>query len=71
MRTTRYTGTFTSHEGHTFTLKVNCSGFLQAFFLLIAEVIRQGKHYQLKTIVDDDGHTRQVDDILKCSELLK
>lgn len=70
MRNYRYQGLFQSAEGHTYELEVFCNGFLQAFFLLTADAIRRGRHYQLKTITDEKGNFVQVDNILKCSDLL-
>ena len=70
MKKYKYIGLFKSAEGHTYQLEVNCNGFLQAFFLLTADAIRSAKHYQLKTITDEKGNKKMVDDIIKCSELL-
>ena len=70
MKTYKYIGLFRSAEGHEYTLEVNCHGFIQAFFLLTADAIRSARHYQLKTITDEKGDVRNVDDVLKCSELL-
>ena len=70
MRTYKYIGRFRSAEGNTFELEVNCNGFLQAFFLLTADAIRSGRHYQLECIIDEDKKIRLVDDITKCAELI-
>lgn len=70
MRTYTYTGIFKSAEGHVYELKVNCNGFLQAFFLLTADAIRSARHYQLASITDEKGSVREVDDIAKCSSLI-
>lgn len=70
MRTYKYTGLFKSAEGHTYQLEVNCNGFLQAFFLLTADAIRSGNHYQLHSIMDEDFKEKMVDDIIKCGSLL-
>lgn len=73
MRTYTYRGKFVSAANeHTYTLEVNCNGFLQAFFLLTADAIRSGKHYQLATITNvDQGGTKTVDNIIKATSLLK
>ena len=71
MRTYKYKGTFISAEGHEYTLEVNCNGFIQAFFLLTADAIRMGRHYQLDTIEDEDGSERQIEDILNVGKLIK
>lgn len=71
MRTYRYTGLFQSAEGHEFELEVNTTGFICAFFLLTADAIRAGRHYQLHTITDEEGFQVQVGDILQVNELLK
>lgn len=70
MKTTKYVGRFISAEGHTYTLAVSCFGFLEAFFLLTADAIRTGRHYQLNQITSEDGTVALVDDILKCGNLL-
>ena len=71
MKQIKYIGLFKSIEGHEYTLSVYCFGFLQAFFLLTAEAIKTGKHYQLYNITDEKDNIVLVDDILKCSKLLK
>lgn len=43
---------------------------LRHFFLLTADAIRSGKHYQLNSIIDENGHVVFVSDILKTGELL-
>lgn len=72
MKTYKYTGTFKNSDGHIYTLTVECNGFIQAFFLLTADAIRTGKHYQLNTIQDDErgGSVVKVDNINKVSSLL-
>jgi len=71
MKTYKYIGIFKSFEGHTYDLTVNCNGFLEAFFLLTADAIRMGRHYQLYSITKDETNDmRMVDDILKCGELI-
>ena len=69
MRTYKYKGLFISKEGNKYELDVNCNGFLQAFFLLTADAIRSGKHYQLNLISDENEHIVYISDILKCNEL--
>jgi len=59
-----------SREGHQYNLSVYCFGFLEAFFLLTADAIRSGKHYQLSYINDENGNSRGVEDIMKASLLL-
>lgn len=70
MRTYEYIGDFISDEGHHHTIKVNCNGFIQAFILLTAEAIKQGKHYQLDCITDEEGGMRQIDNINLIGELI-
>ncbi len=71
MKKYKYIGLFKSAEGHTYELETQCNGFIQAFFLLTADAIRSGKHYQLSTIKDvEKESTVKVDDILKVGELL-
>lgn len=69
MKTTKYTGIFRADNGHTYTLSVSGFGFLQAFFLLTADAIRTGQHYQLHSIEDDKGNVRFIDDIMKVSSV--
>jgi hypothetical protein len=69
MKTYKYIGLFRSDMGHEYKLEVNCNGFIQAFFLLTADAIRSGKHYQLHTITGEDGNSIFVDDIIKVSTL--
>jgi hypothetical protein len=69
MKQYKYRGGFKSVEGHTYILEVNCNSFLQAFFLLTADAIRGGRHYQLDAISDENGNVKFIADILKCSEL--
>lgn len=66
----KYTGLFKSREGDVYQLEVICYGFLQAFFLLTADAIRSGRHYQLHSIMDENMNEKMVDDIIKCGELL-
>lgn len=71
MKLIRYVGVFKSAEGDVYKLTVHCNGFLQAFFLLTADAIRQAKHYQLHLITDEAGNERKIGDILECSSLIK
>jgi len=70
MRTYTYIGLFISAEGHQYQLNVNCNGFIEAFFLLTAEAIKSGRHYQLDSIKDEKGNVKYVSDILKVGDLL-
>lgn len=70
MKQTKYTGVFKSAEGHIYELVVYCDCFLQAFFLLTADAINTGRHYQLSTITDDKNQKVSVDDIMNCINLL-
>lgn len=71
MKKSKYTGTFKSAEGNIYELTSVANGFIQAFFLLTANAISLGKHYQLNTITDDNGNVVEVDNICKISKLLK
>lgn len=64
MKTKTYTGVFKNDDGHAYKLKVECFGFIQAFFLLTADAIRSGRHYQLSEITDEDGKVKVVDSSL-------
>lgn len=70
MKNYKYIGNFKSFEGHQYSLEVYCNGFIQAFFLLTAKAIEQGKHYQLSTITSEEGDIRYIDDILKVEKLI-
>jgi len=70
MKKYKYTGLFLSSDGHEYSITVNCNGGIQAFFLLTADAIRSGRHYQLKTITDNEGRIRKVDDIILVSNLI-
>ncbi|GIV43926.1 MAG: hypothetical protein KatS3mg035_1049 [Bacteroidia bacterium] len=71
MRNYKFSGLFVSAEGNMFELSTSCDSFIQAFFLLTADAIRLGRHYQLHSITKEGGSTVKVDDILKVSALLK
>ena len=70
MKHTKYTGFFKSAEGHEYTLTAYGFGFIQAFFLLTAEAIKTGQHYQLYSITSEDGVIKRIDDILKVGALI-
>jgi hypothetical protein len=63
MKTYKYIGFFKNEENDTHQLECNCSNFLEAFFLLTADAIRSGKHYQLSSIVDERGDVKKIADI--------
>ena len=71
MKLIRYTGTFIANNGHKYELQVSTNGFICAFFLLTADAIRSGRHYQLNKITDEEGNCKMIDDILKVSSLIK
>jgi hypothetical protein len=70
MKRYNYIGLFRSDNGHQYTLEVRCNGYIQALVLLTGDAIRMGRHYQLKTITDEKGDVRYVDDISKISSLI-
>ena len=70
MRNYKFKGLFVSSDGHQYQLEVNCMGFIQAFFLLTADAIRMGRHYQLKSIENEKGSIRYIEDILKVGDLI-
>ena len=70
MKSYKFIGTFKSFKGKEYTLEVKADSFFQAFFLLTADAIRSGKHYQLERITDEKGEYALVDDIMKVSRLL-
>lgn len=72
MKPTRYLGVFLSNTGNRHEIVVNAFSKLQAFFLLTADAIRDGLHYQLDTITNtENGKTWKVDNINVCSNLLE
>ena len=71
MKNSKYYGIFKSDVGPTYQLEVRCNGFIQAFFLLTADAIRSGRHYQLHTILDEKNNVRKVDDIIKVGDVIK
>lgn len=70
MKHTKYIGLFRSATGDQYTLETHCFGLIQAFFLLTADAIRSGKHYQLHSITHEDGSVYSVDDILNLGKLM-
>jgi hypothetical protein len=70
MKQYKYVGLFRADNGHEYELSCYCMGFLQAFFLLTAEAIKSGKHYQLATSTSEHGDVRTIDNISKCLEIL-
>lgn len=71
MRKYKYIGLFRSNEGHEYTVELYCNGTIQAFILLTAEGIKTGLHYQLFSIVDEEGNITLVKDICLIGELLE
>jgi len=71
MKTTLYTGVFVSDTGHSYTLQTSANSFIQALFLLTADAIRAGKHYQLHNISDEYGRKYLIGDIMKVTELFQ
>jgi len=70
MRNYTYIGVFKSDNGHEYESSVNCNGHIQALILLTADAIRSAKHYQLYSIVDEDGNIRKIGDIQQIGELI-
>ncbi len=70
MKQYEYTGTFISADKHEYQLSCRCNGFIQAFFLLTADAIKSGKHYQLYQIDTEDGNKVGVKDICLISEII-
>lgn len=64
MRNYKYTGVFhySGHEGEklSFSLEVLAVNFIQAFILLTAKAISEGKYYQLSWITDGEGNKKQI-----------
>lgn len=71
MRTYKHTGTFMNEEGVRFELSVNCNNMREAFFLLIADAIREGKFYDLEYIEDEKGNVTRVHDIKEVDNILR
>lgn len=70
MKHTKYTGLFISDTMDKYSLDVYCNGFIQALFLLTADAIRSGKHYQLSSITNDKNTVRYVSNIMNTSCIL-
>lgn len=70
MRTYKFTGLFKADDGHEYELTVHCMSTFQAFFLLTADAIRSGRHYQLSSITDEKGKVMRVGDIFTCCEII-
>lgn len=71
MRQYKYKGLFRSSEGDEFSLIIYSNGFINAFFLLTADAIRMGNHYQLHSITNEEnGDLRYIDDIMKVGKLI-
>ncbi len=70
MKQYTYTGTFISSDNHEYQLSCRCYGFIQAFFLLTANAIKTGNHYQLSQIESEDGNKVGVRDIQLISGLM-
>lgn len=68
MRQYKYTGVFSciGFEGEVlrFSLEVHCNGFIEAFILLTAKALNQGKCYQLDWITDEKGTKVEVEDLI-------
>lgn len=63
MKTYPFTGVF-NNGINIYNETVYCDSFTQAFILLTANAINNGKHYQLESITDDEeGVTKQVNTI--------
>lgn len=64
MKNHKYTGVFhyNGHEGEklSFSLEVFAVNFIQAFILLTAKAISEGKYYQLSWITDGEGNKKQI-----------
>lgn len=71
MKKYKFIGIFISFDGNQYELDCYCDDFFQAFFILTAKAIGEGKHYQLASIEDEKGNYRFIDDITKCNDLIK
>jgi len=71
MRTYRYIGYFGDNYENKFDITVNCVGITNAYILLMAEAIKQGKHKDLNSIEDEDGTTYLIDKVFSVHSLLK
>lgn len=67
MKQTKYIGVF-HYEGYqgeklSFKLEVRAFGFIQAFILLTAKAITEGKCYQLSWITDEGGTKVEIEEL--------
>lgn len=69
MKKHTYIGLFKSLN-NDYILTVTCSNFTEAFFLLTAEAIKLGKHYQLYSITDEKNRIKLVSNLKRINELL-
>ena len=70
MKQSKFTGLFRDYaNGSNYEITVYCFSFLEAFFLLTAEAISSGRHYQLYSISKEGGSSVRVDDIKKVTNL--
>lgn len=69
MKKYKYTGVFISSDGHTYTLEAMCNSFIQALFLLTADAIKSGRHYQLYSITNEKGDIQFITDIIRVISL--
>lgn len=58
MKTYKFTGTFMNgNHDDTYTIEVFAMGIYSAYFLLMADAIRSGRHNKLNHIQDEKGIT--------------
>lgn len=53
-----------------YELEVYCMSFFEAFFILTANAIKNGTHYQLHSITNEKGRVVDVGDIMKIKDIL-
>jgi hypothetical protein len=63
MKRYKYIGSFGNGKIN-FTISVQANSFIEAFFLLTAKAIEEGKFYQLNEIEDEIGHKTKINDIM-------
>lgn len=69
MKNETFEGLFKGYNNE-YTLKVYTTSMLKAFFLLTADAIRSGKHYQLYSITNiNDNVTYKVGEIQEITRL--
>lgn len=72
MKRIKYKGIFMcyGHEGEElkFQMEVFAVGFTQAFFLLTAKAINEGKCHQILSIQDENGEKVQVKGLIEIFE---